>query len=310
MNYITVCIITYNSSKYIIEALESVREQTYPYIDLIVSDDKSQDNTVKIIRDWMKENNGRFRKCELVEAEVNTGTAGNLNRGIARCETEWIKCMAGDDALYPDFLQKFMEQYSDSDFDILCTYTGVYLGNLSEDSLRYYYVPNPAFFRNQTPLNQYKILLRRSLLGPCTITRKKLIDTVGGFNEHYPLIEDWPFYLALTRQGYLIGEAKLLATKYRISQDSVQTGSSSKRFEMDRNRFYKDSVLPEFSGIGKLILKKRIALTETFYSANNTLSKDNYKKMIQLLIKLKSLLDFRYIKQGGMIKKTSISEGI
>ena len=308
MEYITVCIITYNSSKYITEALESVREQTYPYVDLIVSDDKSSDNTVEICKKWMDEHKDRFRKCELVLTEVNTGTAGNLNRGIARCETEWIKCMAGDDALYPDFLQKFMEKFSDSEYDILCTYTGVYLNKLDEDGLRFYYVTNSAFFSNQTPQSQYEILLRRSLLGPCTITRKKLINAVGGYNEKYPLIEDWPFYLAATQHGYMIGETKLLSTKYRISRDSVQTGTSSKRFELDRNRFYKEKVLPEIKGLEKLIIKKRIALTESFYIKSSTMTEGAYKKQIKLLNLFRALVSIKLIKLGGMKKISLISK--
>lgn len=309
MEYITVCIITYNSSKYITEALESVREQTYPYVDLIVSDDKSSDNTVEICKKWMDEHKDRFRKCELVLTEVNTGAAGNLNRGIARCETEWIKCMAGDDALYPDFLQKFIEQYSDSKYDILCTYTGVYMKKLDEDGFRYYYITNPIFFM-QTSQKQHAILLRRNLLGPCTITRKRIIDAIGGYNENYPLIEDWPFYLEITRLGYPVGEAKLLATKYRISDDSVQTGTSSRRFELDRNRFYKDLVLQEISGIGKWIIKKRVELTESFYSPSNSVSEKKYRRKLGFLNKLRSIVDRRYIIKGGMKRVLSIGNTI
>lgn len=304
--YITVCIITYNSSKYIIEALESVLEQTYPFIDLIVSDDKSSDSTVEMCKDWMDKNKDRFRKCELVETEVNSGTAGNLNRGIARCETEWIKCMAGDDALYPDFLQKFIDKYADSEYDILCTNTGVYLNSFEKDSFQYYYVTNPAFFKNQTPQNQYRILLRRSLLGSCTITRKRVIDAVGGYNENYPLIEDWPFYLSATQHGYFIGETNLLSTKYRISGDSVQTGTSSRRFELDRNRFYTDYVLPEFEGLEKLIIKKKVLLTESFYAPNSTVTKDSYVRQMHFLNFLRSIVELKYIKQGGMKRVSSI----
>ena len=43
---VSIVIITYNSSRYIIETLESIKSQTYNEIELIVSDDCSEDNTV------------------------------------------------------------------------------------------------------------------------------------------------------------------------------------------------------------------------------------------------------------------------
>lgn len=53
IDIVSVCIITYNSSKYIEETLESVRRQTYPAIELIISDDASSDDTVYICEQWI-----------------------------------------------------------------------------------------------------------------------------------------------------------------------------------------------------------------------------------------------------------------
>lgn len=305
MEYITVCIITYNSSKYIIEALESVREQTYPYVDLIVSDDKSSDNTVEICKKWMDEHKDRFRKCELVLTEVNSGTAGNLNRGIARCETEWIKCMAGDDALYPDFLQKFIERYSDSEFDILCTDTGVYHGEFDENHFKYKLIPNPRFFAREDARRQYNILLHINLLGPTQICRKRLYDSVNGFDEKYPLIEDKPFYIKVTKLGISIGYAPLLATKYRISDASVQTGMLSARYEGDRKRFYQDVIIPKMDVIGKVLLNKWIKNLDNYYwplNENKRTSIRYFKTKNRLIWLLWKIWEYPYISKGGMVK--------
>lgn len=51
---VSVIVITYNSSKYVLETLNSVAAQTYDNIELIISDDCSKDNTVEICRNWLK----------------------------------------------------------------------------------------------------------------------------------------------------------------------------------------------------------------------------------------------------------------
>lgn len=48
---VSVVVITYNSSKYIVETLNSVKKQTYKNIELIITDDCSTDNTVSVIKD-------------------------------------------------------------------------------------------------------------------------------------------------------------------------------------------------------------------------------------------------------------------
>lgn len=50
---VSVIVITYNSAKYVLETLESIRVQSYQNIELIISDDCSKDNTIDICRNWI-----------------------------------------------------------------------------------------------------------------------------------------------------------------------------------------------------------------------------------------------------------------
>lgn len=53
---VTIAVVTYNSSQTILETLESVKEQTYKNIELIISDDCSSDNTTDICQKWLQKN--------------------------------------------------------------------------------------------------------------------------------------------------------------------------------------------------------------------------------------------------------------
>ncbi len=108
MPLVSIIVITYNSSKYLIETLESAKAQTYQNIELIISDDASQDDTVEIYEKWIAENHERFVRTELITVEKNKGISANCNRGIRTSKGEWVKLIAGDDILMDDCIQDYI----------------------------------------------------------------------------------------------------------------------------------------------------------------------------------------------------------
>lgn len=74
---VTVLLPTYNGNKYIKEMLDSLERQTFPNIEIILSDDCSKDNTVSIIETWIKQQK-RNKKYILLKNKHNKGLAQNL----------------------------------------------------------------------------------------------------------------------------------------------------------------------------------------------------------------------------------------
>lgn len=103
MNF-TFGICTYNSEKYIVQALESVKYQVITYgkkisVSLIISDDCSSDETVKIIQYWLKLNRDLFKCCILLQQEKNCGIAYNYANLLDNIHTEYFKTIDGDDVI-------------------------------------------------------------------------------------------------------------------------------------------------------------------------------------------------------------------
>lgn len=98
---VSIIVITYNSAKYVLETLESAKAQTYQNIELIITDDASQDDTVEICKEWLKENKELFVKTELVTVQKNTGISPNCNRGLKLSNGKWLKFIAGDEVIIP-----------------------------------------------------------------------------------------------------------------------------------------------------------------------------------------------------------------
>ena len=106
---VSVNVLMYNSSKYILETLESIKAQTYQNIELIMSDDKSTDNTVQICEKWIAKNKDRFATYQILVPDHNTGQSGNYNRAFRAATGEWIKEIDGDDLLLPNCLTDLVE---------------------------------------------------------------------------------------------------------------------------------------------------------------------------------------------------------
>lgn len=100
MTLVSVIISTYNSSRFIVETLESILNQKWPDVELIITDDSSTDNTIDICRQWVSDNSERFCNCRIITSEINTGVSANANRGLLSASGVWVKFLGSDDTLF------------------------------------------------------------------------------------------------------------------------------------------------------------------------------------------------------------------
>lgn len=97
----TVATITYNSSKWVREAVESILSSTFTDFELIISDDCSTDNTWKIIQEYKDE------RIVAVRNKQNLGEYANRNQALQLSKGKYILYIDGDDILYKDSLAKY-----------------------------------------------------------------------------------------------------------------------------------------------------------------------------------------------------------
>lgn len=230
---VSVTVITYNSSKYVLETLESIKAQTYQNIELIVSDDCSTDNTVEICRQWIEENQARFVESQIITSPINTGIPANKNRALAKCKGDWIKSIAGDDALMEDCIfDNIAYVQANKNIYILFSIKKQYIERLTEDSF-YKSIPldRPKWFDiNITPEQQYKSLLIKDRIGfsATSFIKKKILLEVGLFDEKYKHIEDYPMWLKLTKNGYMLHFMKKETVKHRRHKNAIHNTTIQK----------------------------------------------------------------------------------
>ncbi len=101
---VSICIPTFNGEEFLKEALESVRQQTYNNIEVVISDDGSSDNSLEIAENFNKE-------CAFpvfIFNHLPSGIGANWNNCILNSNGEYIKFLFQDDLLRPDCIQKMV----------------------------------------------------------------------------------------------------------------------------------------------------------------------------------------------------------
>ena len=114
---VSVIIPTYNREAFLIQAVDSVFNQTYRPIECIVVDDGSTDNTEEILSQWKSEMNDPEFKLVYIKQE-NADAQVARNTGTAVAKGTYIQYLDSDDSLYRDKLKvqvKFLEENKDFD---------------------------------------------------------------------------------------------------------------------------------------------------------------------------------------------------
>lgn len=226
MPLVSICVITYNSSKFVLETLESAKKQTYKNIELIVSDDASIDSTVEICEKWIKENNSRFVNARVITTNHNSGTSSNCNRVIQNAAGEWIKIIAGDDILLDDCIEKcvrFVNEHPSAKWMVGKTLK--YENLIDDDHLikndTLYTPQRLSVLKGSLEEQRLAILNYTFIEAPALFINTNVLKNVGGYDEKYRLLEDWPMYMKLLKAGYKCYFLDDFIVGYRQSDNSV-----------------------------------------------------------------------------------------
>jgi alpha-1,3-rhamnosyltransferase len=239
---VSIIVITYNSSKYVLETLESAKAQTYQNIELIITDDCSTDNTVELCSNWLSVNKQRFVDTEIVTSPQNTGIPANCNRGTRAAKGLWIKFIAGDDLLATSCIKDNIEFIKKRIQAKLVISNVIMFNDFGDNRETKLLVPKNIRLLSSTSdsESQYTGLLRCFFgLTPSWFINKDLIDEVGCYDERFPFIEDYPFALKATKAGYPFHYLNKVTAYYRESEKSVYLSKSSNNIFND---FYKKKI--------------------------------------------------------------------
>lgn len=241
---VTVGVITYNSSKYITDTLDSLKGQTYPNIELIVSDDCSTDNTPELARDWIEKNRTLFKSAKFICTPKNLGVSGNCNYAVREGKGDWIKLLSGDDKFLPETVSGYIDFVMEHPDAQLCFGKFHFFSDREDD----YFLKVCRFYKEtfypllKLPLNMQERhnLHQLCIPGPGTFFSRNLYESVGGFDEKYPFCEEDPFFGRCLASGHKVWFIDRELYGYNIRMNSLGHEGVLGRHEKDRMRYFFD----------------------------------------------------------------------
>ena len=203
---VTVIIASYNHAPYIEQSIQSVLDQTYPNIELLVIDDGSPDDSVERIQRLQQAHGFDFR------VQQNQGLTNTLNGAIARAKGSLIVPFGSDDIMMPDRIA-VQVAYMDGKPEV-----GICAGNIELIDAEGNLFPEKRQ-RRDVPFRRLDfedMFLERKPYppAPTLMIRREALDKVGGFDPAIRL-EDLYIELKITHAGYFIDGLNVVMARYR-----------------------------------------------------------------------------------------------
>jgi glycosyltransferase involved in cell wall biosynthesis len=185
---VSVIIPTYNRSELLPRALDSVLNQTYKDLEVLVVDDASTDDTSEVVAAYESDPRVRY-----LPQEENQGVSAARNKGLAEARGEFFAFLDSDDEWLPPKLERQIQRFRELPDRVGLIYVGGTM--VYEESTE----------RAQRPAHRgevYDQLLVENFIYPTSgvMIRRNVAHEVGFFDEQIPANEDWDYWLRVARK--------------------------------------------------------------------------------------------------------------
>lgn len=212
---VAIIIPNYNQAHCLENAIRQACEQTHPADEVIIIDDGSTDDSVKVIKSFQEE----YSNLHLIESPCNEGPTSAQHRGLEHCTSTYVAMVAVDDILLPEFIEKNLRVLkvhpyaglSFSNYAILDDESGEVKDYSIDWSM--YGKFNNARYPEYISSTEFCEFNKREVVWMSSNTvmfKRELLQNVGGLNERAKWHCNWLLYLTMAlRYGACVVPEKL-----------------------------------------------------------------------------------------------------
>lgn len=201
------------------EALQSVLDQSYEHVELIVVDDASTDGSQKVIRDFLK----KHSEIPIISIRENVGNCAAFNQGWRTSKGVFLIDLAADDVLLPERVEAGLKRLEETKAGV--HFSDAQLIDERGDDLGRH---NDRFSEPIPEGDLYMELVSRYLICPSTMMfRRDVIDALGGYDESLAY-EDFDFWVRSSREfdyafsDEVLVQKRLLKNSHAGSQEKFR----------------------------------------------------------------------------------------
>ena len=274
----------YNHEKYVAEAIESVLEQTYASLELIIIDDGSKDNSLKVCRNYTSDSR------VTVLSQENAGAHNTINRGLELAKGQYLAIINSDDIYEKDrFELMIAEMEKDKDLGFMCSYIRVINQNGKDLGVK-------EGWKNMEPWlleHPEKSLASEGFVGNLIISNftsttsnflftRELYQKIGGM-RNLRFAHDWDFALRTAK----VTKCKILERplmKYRVHDSN--TISSDRKWMLFEIAWMWAVHLADFSDLESLNVEDKYEYLFRAIESVNLQGNDKVFWMLLMFMKL------------------------
>ncbi len=207
---VSIVVNCYNRADMVRTALDSIWNQNYRPIELIIVDDESKDNTMEVVKQWCSEHPDTKDFTSFAKSFPNGKPSLSRNRGLELAHGDYIQFVDDDDWIYPNAIQAKMD-YAKQHMDC-----GLIVNQLD------YYRNGKAFASTNlslpdNPQNLIEYLLRHECLLVATLMFKTdVLRAIGGWKADLHFAMDMEITLRHAMNGGTIGLVNQSLGAYRL----------------------------------------------------------------------------------------------
>jgi glycosyltransferase involved in cell wall biosynthesis len=215
---VSVIVPNYNHARFLRQRIDSILNQTYSNLELLILDDCSQDNSAEIIQEYCEHNPGRVR---FIPNKTNSGGVFNQwRKGLENTDGELVWICESDDFCELTFLEHLVAHFIDRSVNIAfgCIQFSDGQGRFQEGLDAYREGAEPGIWRSSVtrPAAEW---FRRAFgvnnvianVGGCVWRRPHLVEAVWDEAVQYKILGDWYLYSQVARGGQIVYEPRSVA---------------------------------------------------------------------------------------------------
>lgn len=210
---VSVCIPAYRAKNFISDALQSVKSQTFQNWELIVVEDGSDDGTQELVEEFSKQVEQRVHYHR---HENNRGLSNTRNTGFSYAQGKWIAILDADDRWQSEHLNGLLQTVENTKADLVFSSSRVFDSD-SDDTLYIRQAPEGLIENIGVKLFDGAIIIQPSSV----IFKKELLNTLGGFNDAFPICNDLDFWLRAAKAGFRFAGVSATTCEYRKHSNAM-----------------------------------------------------------------------------------------
>ena len=224
---VSIIIPVYKVEPYIIKCIDSVLHQNYRFLEIILVDDKTPDNSMQMAIDYIEQSKLHHDlHFKYVKHDCNRGLSAARNTGIDAATGEYLFFLDSDDEITSDCIEKLVKEVEEGNYDVACGnfridgYVSNYWKNYQHKELKSHERMEILrhFINHNVYMMAWNKLVRRKL-----ITSKLLYFKEGIIHED----ELWSFLLS--NQASSMSVIMDVTYIYRVREDSIITANSKRK---------------------------------------------------------------------------------